>query len=244
MRLKYKYHTTPGYRSFKAYSKRGGTRVRSVKASTGKGLKVVRPQLTSLHSPLLPLSKTAVLPYYDQNNFSTGAVLAGGYVFTCNGLYDPNITGVGHQPMGFDQMMLFYEHYTVLKSKITVSFYNNSNTDSVVVGVLIAPDANIETVFSKLNENGMLTKKWLTPSTGTDPKVSFTLIANMSKINGKKDVSSEDDFRGDVSSNPPEQTYFHLFAYNQGTVSVVNVLFEVRVEYTAIFTEPRKMVQS
>jgi len=46
------------------------------------------------------------------------------YFFSANGLFDPNTTGTGHQPMGFDQMMLMYEQYTVFASKITVEFIN------------------------------------------------------------------------------------------------------------------------
>lgn len=231
----------------KTYYKRSGKGARqytSVRSHTGKGVRKAKSQNTLLTTPVLPLQKSSILPYYDQNTFSTGAVLAGGYVFTANGLYDPNITGTGHQPMGFDQMMLFYEHYTVTNAKITVNFYNVDADDSVIVGVLIAPDATIETNFSKLNENGMLQKHWLTPSGGNNPKCSFTLNANISKLNGKKDVKSEDDFRGDAAANPAEQSYFHLFAYNQATVNVVAVIFEVLITYTATFTEPRKMVQS
>lgn len=241
-----KYTGTPGFHQFHSHARRSGRSVRSRKQRTGKGIKVIRPENAIMHSPMLPLSKTVKLTYYDQNNFSTGAVLAGNYIFTANGLYDPNITGTGHQPMGFDQMMLFYEHYTVTLSKITVNFYNNDADDSVVVGILVAPDATPETVFSKLNENGLLVKKWLSPQTSGSPaaKCSLAIKANISKINGKKDVRSEDDFRGDVAANPLEQTYYHLFAYNQVTVNVVNVCFEVLLEYTAIFTEPRKMIQS
>lgn len=232
------------YRYNAEHMRRGTKLYQSVKQNTGRGVKEAPSQNLLLSTPLLPLSKDGTLPYYDQNNFTTGSVTAGGYVFTANGLFDPNITGVGHQPMGFDQMMLFYEHYTVTKAKITVNFYNLDTDDSVVVGLLVAPDATLETNFSKLNENGMLKKHWLTPSGGHDPKCSITLFANISKINGKKDVRSEDDFRGDAVSNPAEQTYFHLFAYNQATVNTVNVAFEVMIEYSAKFTEPRKMVQS
>lgn len=214
------------------------------KQRIGKGMRILQASNAITNTPLLPLKKYGKLTYYDQNNFSTGAVQAGGYVFTANGLYDPNITGTGHQPMGFDQMMLFYEHYTVTKATLTVNFYNNDVDDPVIVGCLIAPDVTIETNFSKLVENGMLNRYWITEKGGNDPKHTFKISADISKINGKKDVKSEDDFRGDSASNPVEQSYFHLFAYNQTNVNVVNVLFEVVIEYEAVFTEPRKMIQS
>lgn len=215
------------------------------KQRTGRGMGLAPSSNALFDTPLLPLKRFGKLPYYDQNNFNTGAVLAGGYVFTANGLFDPNITGVGHQPMGFDQMMLFYEHYTVTKAKITANFYNADPDDSVIVGILIAPDSTIETNFSRLCENGMYQKRWLSPNNGGDGnKTSITIMADISKINGKKDVKSEDDFRGDATVNPAEQTYFHLFGYNQVTLAVVNVSFEVLIEYSAVFTEPRKMIQS
>lgn len=217
-----------------------------------QGKPVSRPTMTipaSLNvlarTPFMPVSKWGKVPYYDQNNFSTGAVLAGGYVFTANGLYDPNITGTGHQPMGFDQLMLFYEHYTVTSAKITVNFYNADVDDSVVVGILLAPDPTPETNFSKLNENGMLTKRWINPNAGNgNNKCTLTASCNIAKLNGKKTIIDDDIFRGDVGSNPAEQSYFHLFAYNQINTNVVSVSFEVMIEYTAIFTEPRKMIQS
>jgi len=34
---------------------------------------------------------------------------AAGYVFNLNSLHDPNTSGVGHQPTGFDQLIAIYE---------------------------------------------------------------------------------------------------------------------------------------
>lgn len=214
------------------------------KQPSGKGLRVLPSTNALLHTPLLPLKFNCKLPYHTYSSYTHAANSAGGYVFTANGLYDPDITSAGHQPMGFDTMMQFYEHYTVTKCKMTVSWYNTDGTYPCVVGLLVAPDATIETNISKLNENGMYKKHWLTSSAGSDQKCSITLLADISKINGKKDVKSEDDFRGDSASNPPEQTYFHLFVYNTIAATVVSVYFETLIEYDAVFTEPRKMVQS
>ena len=228
--------------------KRGGLKgVTSVRQRTGKGMAIAPTSNVLLHTPLLALSKSGKLPYSEgkltMTQGASGQPTA--YVFTANGLYDPNITGTGHQPMGFDQMMLFYEHYTVTKSKITVNFINVSVTDPACVGVLIAPDATIGTDANTLLENGMYVKKVLTIPAGGSSTGSITCSANISKINGKKDVKSENDFRGDITANPAEQTYFHVFSYNPfAAVQNNSVYFEVLIEYDAIFTEPRKMVPS
>ena len=39
-------------------------------------------------------------------NPTVGAVASAD--FAANGLYDPYLSGVGHQPMGFDQLMTFF----------------------------------------------------------------------------------------------------------------------------------------
>jgi len=214
------------------------------RAPTGKGMKRKPATNNLLHTPLLPLKRYGKLPYYESNTYSSGIATAGGYVFSANGLYDPNITGLGHQPMGFDQMMLFYEHYTVTSCKITCNFIiPDPSFKHCVVGMLIAPDATLETNIGRLNENGMLVKKIMSPSTqSTHCSLSMTL--NLSKINGKKDVKSEDDFRGDVAANPVEQTYIHLYAYDPQLTNAVTVLFDCVLEYSGVFTEPRKLIQS
>lgn len=46
------------------------------------------------------------------------------YTFSCNGLFDPNITRTGHQPHYFDQMVdLGYNRYCVVGSTITLKLY-------------------------------------------------------------------------------------------------------------------------
>lgn len=232
----------------KVYKNAGGNtyRQRFEKQRYGGGFSKVSSMNFMPHTPLLPLKRFGKLPYNDAGlALAAGAGVSNSYVFTANGLFDPNITGAGHQPMGFDQLMLFYEHYTVTKCKLTVNFINTSAADVACVGILIAPDTTIVTDVAQLNENGLLAKKYLNFK-GVDGSIgSVSVSADISKINGKKDVKSEDDFRGDVANNPVEQTYFHIFAYNPtvpGGTSAVS--FDVVLEYEAIFTEPRKMIKS
>ena len=50
-------------------------------------------------------------------------------VFSGNGLYDPDVSGVGHQPLGFDQWMTLYNRYRVYASRIVVNVVNLQPTD-------------------------------------------------------------------------------------------------------------------
>lgn len=61
-------------------------------------------------------------------------------VFYANGLYDPDITGTGHQPQGYDQWGDLYRTATVLKSKI--SFLYNLTSDDSESSHLIAMATN------------------------------------------------------------------------------------------------------
>lgn len=146
--------------------------------------------------------------------------------------------------MGFDQMMLFYEHYTVTKVKVTINWFNTDVDDTAIVGILVAPDATVETVTSKLNENGMLVKKPVQPNGSGGNNCTMSVVIDLAKVNGKRDITSDDIFRGDSASNPSEQSYIHFFTYNPMSANSIALTFDVLLEYTAVFTEPRKMVQS
>lgn len=46
------------------------------------------------------------------------------YIWRLNSCYDPNVTGTGHQPYGFDQMMQFFTRFIVFRSKMTIEMNN------------------------------------------------------------------------------------------------------------------------
>jgi len=198
--------------------------------------------------PVLSIKHRSKLLYNDNRTITATSAASNAYVFSANGLYDPDITSgiTGHQPMGFDQLMLLYEHYTVTNARITVSFVNESAAENAYVGIALFPDSSVETVPTKMIENGLLKREWLAPNNGTaKSQCSVVHECKIAKLNGRPgNIVGDDLYRGDSASNPTEQSYFHVFAYNIATANSITVRFDVLIEYDAVFTEPRKLVQS
>lgn len=78
----------------------------------------------------LPREFRTTLVYHDSFGV-TGALT--GQAFNMNSLFDPDNTGVGHQPMYFDQLMVLYNHYKVVKSKLSVVATSTVATPSIAV---------------------------------------------------------------------------------------------------------------
>lgn len=185
------------------------------------------------------------LNYYDQASITTGIASAGSYVFAANGLFDPDITSTGHQPMGFDQLMLMYNHYTVLSSKITVWARNNSATEHVQFAVATYAEATTLTVPGRIVENGKLNYSILNPQPNNGSCKRYMRNVDIAKFMGQKEIMSEDDYRGDVAANPVELVYHDLIAWNLNPGAAAGtVTFDILIEYQAVFWEPRKLTQS
>lgn len=172
-------------------------------------------------------------------NPTLGGVVAE-YVFSANGLFDPNITGTGHQPLGFDQLMTFYSHYTVIASKIIVRFNNADTNNNQLVGVYCHPDATALTDPRVIIENGygvytVLSKEGV----GDSSQATMSDQVSIAKFMGRPNILSEDDLRGSAVANPADQCFWHVWAGPNSTADSTVVGLVVRLEYVTIFTEPQ-----
>lgn len=189
------------------------------------------------------------LRYVETRRWITpGLASVGIYVFSANGLFDPDITGTGHQPRGFDQIMPLYNHWVVVSSKITVEFISpyeeNHNSNSVVGISTRAGTSNLgdinDYVESRNSRYGFLVS---TPETPSKKKISKTFSAK--KFLGRSHPLSDSQLKGRVNANPTEQAYFHLFAAEMSdSITPDPVRISVHIEYNVVFIEPRTPDQS
>lgn len=201
--------------------------------------------------PIFQSSKRVTLRYceFDLSIVSTAGAAAG-YVFSANGMFDPNITGTGHQPMGFDQMMVFYEQATVVGSKCSVVMNNNSAAGKYGwTGLYVSPDTSTLTDPARAIENGMIDNRWITPAAQAGSLSRLNIGVDLRTYFGRsrtvRDLLDDDQLFTTAAANPVEQLYFILTAVDPtGAAGTINVTFQVVIEYDAIFFEPRKITSS
>lgn len=173
-----------------------------------------------------------------------GAGTAATYVFSANGLYDPNITGVGHQPTAFDQFMAIYGIYTVTKATIKVGFWN-TNTIPMLVGVSIQTFPGVATDARVYIENQDCVWTMLEPLAGADgasaaggPSVKFLTLECDVRKQAHTDIFNDIGWSGYASANPSQQKYFHIFAEAaDGSSNPSAIGFATSIDYEVYFRE-------
>lgn len=165
-------------------------------------------------------------------------------MFRANDLYDPDYTSTGHQPMGFDQLMAFYDHFVVSQSRITVQFKNLGGA-SLDVGIRLDANFNPVSVASDILEFGGLTRDVLEMKNVYGSTKALALSMDSSKVwrVRKRDLSAKDTLCGNASSSPADCAYFHCYAWDTSLGSV-NVALDVMIEAEAMFFEPRTAAPS
>lgn len=204
------------------------------------------PTVRMAQMPLFGIrSKHKSLPYYTNNTLSIPSTSAAvSYVYSANGLYDPDISGTGNQPMGFDQMMIFYDQYVVKRCVIEVTFRNFTTGTSPIVYIAARGDVvNVPSAIDVM-EQGNSVSVQLLPANVAGSMQKLSMVIDIAKFLGFDDIMDSNVARGDIASNPAEGAFFHVGAFNNETLASGTLQFQVRLRYLAVFTEPRVITPS
>lgn len=161
--------------------------------------------------PLLKDSFQSTHIYFEPLvTLNPGSGLAAVYVFSANGLYDPNISGVGHQAMGFDQMSALYQEYLVKGCYVKAQFVNSEAAAGAIVGFAFTQTASSSADIRQYIENGNCYYTVVGSSGGKDC-ATVTGGMDISKMAGFN-VDSGSEYAGGQTYNPTAQIYCHVFA--------------------------------
>ncbi len=193
--------------------------------------------LTSLGAQGFPKKLKVVHKYVESLAFTAGSA-SDVRQFTCNGLYDPNISGTGHQPLYFDQLSAIYNHYTVFRSWCTYRVVVTS------VPCLVSHYIEDDTSVSTGSQSAEMSSAVVT--THSNLAVKPTLLTRM--WNAKEyfggDIFDNDDLQGSASANPAEQMYFTFNVTAIDGVSTPSYSVLVEIHYEAVWDELKTISQS
>lgn len=217
------------------------------KGSNMRNSRIMRPVYASNY----PLGTSTIKRFKYTEFFTINPAIGsvGSYVFKANDMYDPNYTGVGHQPYGYDQIQQFFNHFQVIGSKITFTVYPGNNTPPMVMGVKLDDtnsltstnvDAILEQPFvkRKLISNG-------SSQSGKDTQITHTFSGPKFFKIAPSAFKGNRTYMGTSSSSPSEEAYYLCFVGpTNGSTDLTSYDCSVEIEYIARFTEPREVAQS
>lgn len=216
-----------------------------------------------------PQSMKTRLRYTERFEFTPTSTSVQQQRFMGNGIYDPNVTGTGHQPRGFDEFMNVYQKFTVVASQCTVQFMyegydgpslidatghltqNRSSSDNVpaltpvACGLHKGHEALAAGTYVQQMEKDRTQWGFVTGAGGE----VCTLIGKGStkEMFGKEFVIGAEGYIGDDNSDPDQAWFWEVWAgrisddYPQEQVKVVcNAI----LQYDVVFTEPKTLSES
>lgn len=194
---------------------------------------------------IVPDMFNTVLKYNQSYDMSS---MSGTYRnFRGNSVYDPDETGTGEQPTGFDQLMLLYNYYTVSASKIKILCMNDSTTASsgnIIVSVIpLTVDTDSLLGFRQLMTNSFAKSRAIAPvSAGGNPIVLSNYITTKKMLPG---FSVKDQgYAGTDASSPGEEWYWHVEVNHIDGVSSTDLWINVTLEYYVSFFDKRLLAIS
>jgi hypothetical protein len=206
--------------------------------------------LLKVLTPIFPSRIQRTFTYAELISFQSGSAGIGGtFFYSANGMFDPDISGGGHQPLGFDELMTMYNHYTVYRSKISVQFIHGSgSTTTGACGIYLSPDTTNITAVSRLLENGLVTWKTLLPVNVDGSHASLSMDCDVASYYGRdlnpRELEESTDLYGTAAANPNDQVYFGLLAFDPTASNQITLFAIVEIIYYAFLWEPRKLAQS
>jgi hypothetical protein len=189
----------------------------------------VNPMAMSTYFDPFPRTMRAVLRYSETVNLDASALSPAHYIFRAGSIFDPNYTGVGHQPYGHDIYERIFNHYRVVKSVCKIT--NASGGANNIMGLTLTDDVSVQTDYDTLRE--VKPTKFI-PLCGTSDGHTLILEYNSAQAFPRQGQATTALF----GSNPAEDMYFDI--WTQGNLTTNNpsaLAVAVCIEYYVEFSE-------
>lgn len=197
-----------------------------------------------------PTRMNRILSYSGIHTMTVGStgVLGSIQQYACNGLYDSDISGSGHQSYGFDQMMTLYDRYKVNFVKISL-LVSDPTIDSLSLAYLFTNPSETTSIAGlspyQVQEKSLGGTVTVNNSGSQKMNKVFAFrmykLANLSKLQFKADP---DNYTGSASGNPGSIPKFQFAVADLRGGSTGTVMVEIRLDYFTTFYDRKVLATS
>lgn len=164
-----------------------------------------------------------------------GITPAGQREFKLNSLYDPDSSGVGHQPYGLDQWAAFYNKYRVFAVKMEVTAANSDPSAAVIIALTASPTQQSLFYVSRFQELPRVKTLVLSSEVGGTSSKRLKYKAYLPKIAGLTSAQyrADEDYEATFGADPADLIYgyFGVQALNSYSTSAATSC-QVRIKIT------------
>lgn len=196
-----------------------------------------------------PSQKLVRMRYADYFPMPPGAITPiQRWSFSANSINDPDASGIGHRPLGWNEWNVFYEKYVVVSAKIRVTYQGgNASTMSMIAGLMVTDQSNFLPVsVNQIIEQG--TTKYRHVSTATNGNAWNNVLTahyNARKWHNVTDIKDCESLESNMNSDPTDRTYFNLYVANYTSDGTGNALqCYVVIDYVVLVKDPKPLTGS
>lgn len=203
-----------------------------------------------------PMSNFAfkILPYVEATSLVSGVagVTLAPQQWRLNSIFDPNLTGVGHQPYGHDEYEVFWNKYKVYRVDIEIEF-TLPTASSGVYGVVAIQQPGDTYSYTGRSLNTVSEKPFCAtirvPNAdgGSTKPATFAASYDMATLCGLTKTMFEADqsgYSGLMGSNPAGVPLLSVCTCNASATNSTSVVARCRINYHTMFYDRKTLARS
>jgi len=170
----------------------------------------------------------------------------GNYQFLLNSIWDPNATGIGHQPLYTDQLSALYNRYRVISCRYAIAgtVSNGTTETNSIIGVLPANEG--KTVTGGINEfQENPRSRYITQYVGNEKILKGNVYLPALVGRTKTQYMADDRYQAQWNTSPAENAVLNIyFGFMDGTLATATADLNVTLEYTVEWFDAKSVIQS
>jgi len=214
---------------------------KSRKPSRRMKRKVFKKRSTvNINQALTPVPQRYITKMKYAESFQLNLANSYSYAWNLNSIFDPNRTGIGHQPYGHDQYALLYNRYRVIACSYTVQCFNGTNT----VTLTATPSNDIVTFPNTDEAMENPRTRWIVQTAGGGAKVLKGNVSIPSLVGrNKQQYMADDRYQATFGTSPNEAAILNI---GGSSISQVDVTMDcvITLNYVVEMFDVNKLSQS